>query len=86
MKCSKRLNTLTNPRYRRIRLLFMPGRTAPWKEIKTFLTLQTALFKLHTGFSPGRRDPGLSSGASLGKASASLLRESSADVWHDCEQ
>lgn len=28
-----------------------PGPNCPVEEIKTFLTLQTALFKLHTGFS-----------------------------------
>jgi hypothetical protein len=34
-----------------------PGVNCPVEEIKTFLTLQMALFKLHTGFSPGAVTP-----------------------------
>ncbi len=34
-----------------------PGVNCPIEEIKTFLTLQVALFKLHTGFSPADATP-----------------------------
>ncbi len=35
-----------------------PGPNCPVEEIKTFLTLQMALLKLHTGFSPAAAIPG----------------------------
>lgn len=34
-----------------------PGPNCPVEEIKTFITLQMALFKLHTGFSPAAATP-----------------------------
>jgi hypothetical protein len=37
--------------------LITPGQNCPVEEIKTFLTLQMALLKLHTGFSPADVTP-----------------------------
>lgn len=40
-------------------MLITPGPNCPVEEIKTFLTIQVALVKLHTGFSPAAEAPNM---------------------------